>query len=95
MTDMQAAPAAPQNIDDGAGTMAAAGRQADAGLRQGPDGPGDVRHLRQAVREDATAARDWGRNRAGRLKGAVGSDPVKASLYALGPGVLIGLLVSR
>ena len=95
MTDMQAAPAAPQHIDDGAGTMAAAERQADAGLRQDPDGPGDVRHLRQAVREDTTAARDWGRNRAGRLKGAVESDPVKASLYALGLGVVIGLLISR
>jgi hypothetical protein len=40
-------------------------------------------------------AGDWGRTRAQRLRGSVESDPVRASLYALGIGVVIGLLAAR
>lgn len=53
------------------------------------------RPLRSALREDAQAARDWSRERAVRLRGAVEEEPVKATLYALGIGVLIGLLAAR
>lgn len=53
------------------------------------------RPLRQAVREDAAQARDWGRHRAETLRGAVEAEPVKATLYALGIGVVIGLLAAR
>jgi len=54
-----------------------------------------VRPLRRALREDAGLVGDWGRERARRLRGAVEEEPVRASVYALGLGVLIGLLISR
>lgn len=54
-----------------------------------------VRPLRQAVREDASQARDWARTRTGRLREAVEAEPVQATLYALGIGVVIGLLAAR
>lgn len=54
-----------------------------------------VRPLRVAVREDAVAVRDWGRERASRLRGAVQDEPIRATLWSLGLGVLIGLLAAR
>lgn len=67
-------------------------READAILQSDQAGP---RPLRRAVREDAVLARDWGQARAARLRGAVEAEPVKASLYALGLGVVIGMLIAR
>jgi hypothetical protein len=54
-----------------------------------------VRPLRQALREDAGQVSTWGRERASRLRGAVEHEPVRASVYALGLGVIIGLLIAR
>jgi len=54
-----------------------------------------VRPIRQALKEDARLVRDWGRNRAGQLKHTVEEEPIRYSLYALGIGVLIGLLAAR
>ncbi len=54
-----------------------------------------VRPIRQALKEDARLVRDWGRTRAGRLRHTVEEEPVRYSLYALGIGVLIGLLAAR
>lgn len=54
-----------------------------------------VRPVRQALKEDARLVRDWGKARAGRLKHTVEEEPVRYSLYALGIGVLIGLLAAR
>ncbi|GAA0621480.1 hypothetical protein GCM10009422_16540 [Brevundimonas kwangchunensis] len=54
-----------------------------------------VRPLRQAVREDAIAVRDWGQARASRLRGAVQDEPIRAAVLSLGIGVLIGLLAAR
>lgn len=68
-------------------------RQADAILEEGR--AFGARPLREAAREDASAARDWGRERAERLRGAVEAEPVRASLYALGIGVVIGMLLRR
>lgn len=70
-------------------------RAADAILRDADAPDTGPRPLRQAVREDATMARDWGRDRAERLRDAVETEPVKATLYALGLGVVIGLLIAR
>lgn len=67
-------------------------RQADALLEDSSFAP---RPLRRAVREDASELRAWGRERAGRVREAVEGEPVKATLYALGAGVLIGLLLRR
>lgn len=69
-------------------------RQADALLNEDRafDGP---RPVHEALRDDALAARDWGRARAERLRGAVEAEPVRATLYALGLGVVIGMLINR
>lgn len=51
--------------------------------------------IHRAVREDAVAIRDWGQERAGRVREAVEAEPMKATLYALGLGVVIGMLMRR
>lgn len=53
------------------------------------------RPLHVAVREDATEAREWAQRRADRARRAIRDEPIRASLYALGLGVLIGLLAAR
>jgi len=70
-------------------------RQADAILRDADAREAGLRPLRQAVREDASLVRDWGRQRASIARDAVQAEPVKATLYALGLGVVIGLLIAR
>ncbi|MDY6923755.1 MAG: hypothetical protein SWI22_07355 [Pseudomonadota bacterium] len=70
-------------------------READALLTDGDAGPSGPRPIHEAVREDAQAARAWSRERAERLRRAVEDEPVKATLYALGLGVVIGMLISR
>ena len=70
-------------------------RDADAILREAEAREAGVRPLRQAVREDAALARDWGRQRAIGAREAVQAEPVKATVYALGLGVVIGLLIAR
>ena len=70
-------------------------READAILASDERRAFAPRPLRRAVREDAVLARDWGRHRAERLREAVETEPVKATLYALGIGVIIGLLAAR
>ncbi|MBU1526022.1 MAG: hypothetical protein KKC29_15140 [Alphaproteobacteria bacterium] len=95
MTDPYSAPIRAEDIEDDGDTVSARlDREADAVLDAGTRASGP-RPLRNAVREDAAMARDWGRERAARLRGAVETRPVKATLYALGLGVVIGLLVAR
>ncbi|MFN3669463.1 MAG: hypothetical protein ACK4VY_09160 [Brevundimonas sp.] len=96
MTDPYAAPTGPEVIEDDADSVTARlDREADAILADADAGASEPRPLRQAVREDAAMARDWGRERASRLRGAVETEPMKATLYALGLGVVIGLLIGR
>lgn len=70
-------------------------READAILHRDEMQSLGVRPLRLALKEDAWQVRDWGRERAGRLRHTVEEEPVRYSLYALGIGVLIGLLAAR
>ncbi len=51
--------------------------------------------LRQAVRSDLETGRDWARERVGQARTRIVNKPVKASAYAPGLGVLIGLLLRR
>jgi hypothetical protein len=96
MTDAYSAPIPARDIEDDTDTTSARLEQeADAILLDAENGTNSPRPLRDAVREDALVARDWGRDRALRLRGAVESEPVKATLYALGLGVVIGLLIAR
>ena len=94
MTETYSADRIADDIEDGSDTPSARlDRQADAILDEGRSF--DNAPLRQAVKEDAAAARDWSRERVLRLRGAVEEEPVKASLYALGIGVVIGMLLRR
>lgn len=51
--------------------------------------------LRQAVRSDLETGRDWARERAVQARTKIEDKPLKATVYALGVGVLIGLLLRR
>lgn len=96
MTETYAGPAVTDDIDDAPDSPTARlDREADAILRQPEMRPLGVRPVRQALKEDARQVRDWGRTRAGRLKHTVQEEPIRYSLYALGIGVLIGLLAAR
>lgn len=53
------------------------------------------RPLRQAMREDAADMRQWARQRGERACEAIRDQPLRATVYALGIGVLIGLLAAR
>lgn len=52
-----------------------------------------VASIRAAVREDVGEGRLWVVQRADRAREAVQDQPIRASLYALGVGVLVGLLL--
>ncbi len=51
--------------------------------------------LRQALRSDIDAGRGWARDRASLAKSRIEEEPLKATLYALGAGLLIGILLRR
>lgn len=53
------------------------------------------RPLRQAVRADAAEARAWTDRRVKRARDAIREEPIRSGLYALGIGVIIGLLAAR
>lgn len=93
MTETYTGPTHVEDIDDADSSTATLNRQADEILAE--DRSFGARPLRQAIREDAVQARDWGKTRTERLREAVEAEPVKATLYALGIGVVIGLLAAR
>lgn len=51
--------------------------------------------LRQAVRSDLETGRDWAKERAFLARTRIEEKPLKATIYALGLGVLIGVLLRR
>lgn len=51
--------------------------------------------LRDAVRSDIETGKDWARERAVLARTRIEEKPLKATIYALGAGVLIGLLLRR
>ncbi|GAA0638241.1 hypothetical protein [Brevundimonas lenta] len=96
MTETYTGDPEPGDIDEAADVPSARlDREADAILQRDEMRSLGVRPIRQALREDAGLVRDWGRVRANRFRGAVEEEPIRASIYALGIGVLIGLLMSR
>ncbi len=96
MTDPNAGDPAVEDIEDGGDAASARlGREADAILRNEGMRSLGVRPLRQALREDAASARTWSRKRVERLRGAVQDEPIRATVWALGVGLLIGLLAAR
>ena len=96
MTDPYTGPASPDDFTDDVDLPSARlEREADAILTEGEARTFAPRPIHEAVREDAQAAREWSRARAERLRRAVEDEPVKSTLYALGLGVVIGMLISR
>ncbi|MNK09711.1 hypothetical protein D3C87_276840 [compost metagenome] len=66
-------------------------READSIIAKGMQ----PRPIRKAVREDAAEARVWADRRVKRARDAIRDEPTRATLYALGIGVIIGLLAAR
>ncbi|RZI99757.1 MAG: hypothetical protein EON90_10255 [Brevundimonas sp.] len=95
MTETYTGPTNVEDIDDDTDASAALDRRADEILAAAEERTYGARPLRQAIREDAVQVRDWGQTRTERLREAVEAEPVKATLYALGIGVVIGLLAAR
>lgn len=96
MTDPYAGSTPVEDITDETGSASAGlDREADAILREAETREAGVRPLRQAVREDAARVRDWSRQRARGARESVQAEPMKATLYALGLGAVIGLLIAR
>ncbi len=54
-----------------------------------------VTSVREAVREDVRHGRDWARTRAVRARETIQDQPLRTAAYAIGAGVLIGLLLRR
>ena len=96
MTDRYTGPISPDDIDGEADVASLElEREADAILVEGEARAFGPRPVHEAMREDAMMARAWSRTRAERLRRAVEDEPMKATLYALGLGVVIGMLISR
>ena len=96
MTDTNTSPMINDIVDDLDSDRARLDAAGDRWIEQGQTRT-EAREqgLRQAVRSDIGASRDWAREQAVAARGRIEDEPVKASLYALGIGVLIGILLRR
>lgn len=95
MTDAYTPAQTPEEIDDEAGAATARlDAQADEILAGGA-AERRTTSIRRAVREDAAAVRARAAARAERARQAVQEEPLRATFYALGIGVIIGLLLRR
>ncbi|RZJ16668.1 MAG: hypothetical protein EON91_12210 [Brevundimonas sp.] len=95
MSETYAAQTDPLDIDDSLDSPSRdLGRQADALLRQGRT-EGHAPSIRQSLRSDAEAGRAWARERAQLTRDSIRESPRKATLYAVGVGILMGLLIAR
>ena len=100
MTDAYTGSTGPDVIDDLDETFdnssVRLSRQADAILAQAEERPYTrTTSVRQAVRDDLAQGRQWSAERAERTREAILEEPLKATLYALAAGVVIGLLLRR
>lgn len=96
MTDVNPTPSAEDIVDDADQRREALDREgdrwmADAEARAFARKSG----LRKAVKSDAEAGRDWAQHRAAEARARIEEEPLKAAVYALGIGVVIGLLLRR
>jgi len=70
--------------------------QADAVLRKAEKATTEhTESLRRAVREDLENGRDWANARTKQARDAIRDEPIRTTAYAIGIGVLIGLLLRR
>jgi len=96
MTDFQSNPTIDDIVDDLDSERARLDRAGDRWMKQGEDRSfAREQGLRRAVRSDIDTGRDWAREQAAAARGRIEEEPLKSSLYALGIGVLIGILLRR
>jgi ElaB/YqjD/DUF883 family membrane-anchored ribosome-binding protein len=94
MTDTYANEALVDDIDDTMDSMSARlSGQADAILlNTTSDRPEE---LRSAIREDLAHGREWAGKRAQQARSVIKEEPIRTAAYAVGVGILIGLLLRR
>lgn len=81
-------------VDEADGLGNDLNRQADAFLEENADRR-PVTSVRGAVREDLAGLKDAARSRSMHAREQLAAEPKKTVLYALGVGVLIGLILGR
>ena len=81
-------------VDEPEGLGADLNRQADAFLAENADRR-PVTSVRGAVKEDASFIRDSARQTTVRVRERVAANPKSSVLYALGAGVMLGLILAR
>ena len=83
-------------VDDADERTASLDRRADELLAQAEDRSYEPESsLRRAVREDIDNGRQWARGRVARTRDVIQDEPLKTTAYAVGLGVLIGMLLRR
>lgn len=96
MTESYAGSPTPDDIDDDLNPTTRLGRQADVIITEAEGRPfGPTTSIREAVLEDLDEGRKWASARADRAREAIREEPMRTALYALGAGVLLGLLLRR
>ena len=69
-------------------------READAILASGED-EGSVASIRQAVKDDAERVRQKVADQIDHAREGIRDEPIRTTLYALGLGVIIGMMLRR
>jgi len=96
MSDIHPTPSIDDIVDDLDSERARLDRAGDRWIERGePRSFARDQGLRQAVRSDIDTGREWAREQAAVARGRIEEEPLKASLYALGIGVLIGIMLRR
>lgn len=97
MTQTPIAPPTPDDIVlEDEGLTERLEREADALLAAGEGRSFEhVSSVRRAVREDAGQVRDMMSDRIERARDGIRDEPVRMTLYALGLGVIVGMLLRR
>ncbi|MBB5746040.1 glycine zipper domain-containing protein [Brevundimonas variabilis] len=94
MTDAYANESLVDDLDDSTDSMSARlSGQADAILQERSANRPDT--LRKALRDDLSHGRDWANERALRARSVIQEEPIRTAAYAVGVGILIGLLLRR
>lgn len=96
MTDFQSNPTIDDVVDDLDSERARLDQAGDRWMERGETKSfARDQGLRQAVRDDIDTGRNWAREQASAARGRIEDEPLKSSLYALGIGVVIGILLRR
>jgi len=96
MTETYSNPLSTDDILDDETESARLSREADALLAEGEARNfGATTSVREAVREDLAEGRQWARDRGQRVQDTIRDQPIATAVYAVGLGVIIGLLLRR